>query len=274
LQSLNGQVALVTGASKFGGMGRGIALALASAGADVVVTDISLGGSRSDAEVAQDAEWAGLESVVEEIHTIGRRSMALCGDVGVKEDAERMVADAIKELGQIDIVVNNAAASNGPMRWSWELSEEAFDMALQVNTKGAFLMSTAVARHLLDREAPGRIVNISSSAGRQGFAQRSAYSASKFGVIGLTQSMAQELARHRITVNAICPGSINTPRFAASRSPLGEQGGVVPDDWPTTPIPRSGGPDDIGRVVVFLADPASDFITGQAINVNGGGIMN
>jgi 3-oxoacyl-[acyl-carrier protein] reductase len=275
--ALDGQVALVTGASRFRGMGRAIALVLATEGADVAVTDIVIGGTRNESEpteVEEQKGWAGLESVVSEIRAMGRRSLALFGDVGRKEDAERMVDETIMQLGRVDILVNNAAAPHGPDRgWTWELPEEAFDDAVHVNTKGPFLMSSAVVRHLLAREAPGRIVNISSTAGRRGFTHRSVYSASKFGVIGLTQCMAQELGRHRITVNAVCPGAINTARLAASNALAMQESGGVPQEWPTNPIARQGESSDIARVVAFLADPASDFITGQSINVDGGAVM-
>jgi NAD(P)-dependent dehydrogenase (short-subunit alcohol dehydrogenase family) len=275
--ALDGQVALVTGASRFRGMGRAIALLLASNGADVAVTDLMPGGTRNDLEPTESDEqhgWAGIDSVVAEIQAMGRRSLALYGDVGLKEDAEAMVDEAIAKLGQVDILVNNAAAPHGPDRgWTWELPESAFDDAVHVNTKGPFLMSSAVVRHLLAREAPGRIINISSTAGRRGFLHRSVYSASKFGVIGLTQCMAQELGRHRITVNAVCPGAINTPRLAASTALAIQASGGVPEEWPSNPIARQGEPGDIARVVAFLADPASDFITGQSINVDGGAVM-
>ena len=143
----------------------------------------------------------------------GSRALAQVGDVGNKDDAERMVADAIANFGKVDILVNNAAAPHGPDRdWTWKVSEEAWNEVFRVNTKGTFLMSTAVVRHLLERQAPGRIINIASTAGRHGLPQRAAYSASKFAIIGLTQAMAGELAANGITVNAICAGAMDTAR--------------------------------------------------------------
>ena len=136
---------------------------------------------------------------------------------------------------------------------------------MRINTTGVFLMSRAVVRHLLDRGAPGRIISISSGAGRRGYARRAAYSASKFAVHGLTESMALELAPHRITVNAVAPGTVATDRQVSRESRAGE--GAVP---PPAPVGRLGTPDDIARAVVFLADAAASYITGQILSVDGG----
>jgi NAD(P)-dependent dehydrogenase (short-subunit alcohol dehydrogenase family) len=272
--SLDGQVALITGCSRLKGLGRGIALALASAGADVVVTDIVETGTRNaseSGEVEAAASWRGLASLVEELESIGCRVLSLLGDVGNKDDAERMVAEAIQHFGAVDILVNNAGAPQGPDRdLIWKISEEAWDEVFRVNTKGAFLMSTAVVRHLIEREAPGRIINIASSAGKRGLAQRAAYSASKFAVIGLTQAMAQELIPHGITVNAVCPGAIDTARGASRKARPANESLAPPS---TDFAGRIGQPTDVARIVEFLADPDSGFVTGQSIVVDGGLVM-
>jgi NAD(P)-dependent dehydrogenase (short-subunit alcohol dehydrogenase family) len=143
---------------------------------------------------------------------------------------------------------------------------------MRVNTKGVFLLSTAVVRHLLDRRTPGRIINIASGAGRRGYPQRGAYAASKFAVIGLTQVMALELASHAITVNAVCPGAIGTSRQAHTR-PVAADAPDANPLIPPIPVGRMGRPGDIARAVLFLADPAADYITGECINVNGGVLM-
>jgi len=261
---LLGKVAMVTGCSRHDGIGRAVALGLARAGADVAVT-------------ARDRPRPGadpLDALVGEISSIGPAGVAVRGDVGVKADCDRIVAETVGALGGVDVLVNNAAAPHGADRGpAWEVSEEAFDEVMRVNTKGVFLMSAAVVRHLLDRGAPGRIVNIGSGVARRGMPDRAAYSASKAAVVSLTQSMATELGPHGIAVNTVNPGYIQTGRSTpgsweqmqeASRGGLGL----------SVPLDRMGEPADVARVVVFLAGPASDYVTGQAINVDGGLMMN
>jgi NAD(P)-dependent dehydrogenase (short-subunit alcohol dehydrogenase family) len=276
--TLDGKVAIVTGCARVQGLGRGIALALARAGADLVVTDIGPGGTRNAfeaGEVESLAGWKGLESLVDEVQGLGRRAVASIGDVGRKDDAERMVAEGFDYFGRVDILVNNAVAPHGADRdWTWKIPEEAWDKVFRVNTKGPFLMSSAVIRHLLEHKSQGRIINITSMAGRQGSAQRAAYSASKFALTGLTQSMALELAPYGITVNAVSPGPMETARGAsrAARAADSTDGEFVAPP-PTTPVGRIGVPDDIARAVVFLAEPAASFITGETINISGGELM-
>ena len=277
--SLDGHVALVTGCGRRKGIGHGIAVALASAGADVAVADIALAGTRNADEVGdpeRDAGWGGLTSVVDEIEALGRRGLAVVGDVSAAVDVERIVSEVVEGLGKIDVLVNNAAAPFGGERtWTWEVAEAEFARVIRINVMGAFLMSSAATRHLLAREAPGRIVNISSGAGKKGMPRRAAYSASKHAVIGLTQSMAMELAPRGITVNAVCPGATDTTRrqaavdarASAGEAPKSYVGGSLP------PVGRIGTPSDIANAVAFLASPASSYITGQAINVNGGSLM-
>jgi 3-oxoacyl-[acyl-carrier protein] reductase len=272
---LDGQVALVTGTARYDGLGRGIARALAAAGADVMVTDLDPGGTRNvheSGEAEAAVGWAGLPDLVTELQGLGVRSASAVGDVGDKHDADRMVAEAIGTLGKVDILVNNAAAPHGRDRnWTWEVPEDAWDLVMRVNTRGPFLMSGAVTRHLLERRAKGRIVNISSGSGKRGYPQRAAYSASKFALIGLTQAMAQELAPHGITVNAVCPGAMATARQSYTKSDADAPGAVSPGS--TIPVGRLGLPGDVARAVVFLAEPSADFITGECIQVNGGGLM-
>ena len=218
--------------------------------------------------------WRGLPSLVEEIEAKGQRASASVGDVGKKSDADRLVAETVARLGRVDILVNNAAAPHGADRdWIWNVPESAFDDVLRTNTKGVFLMSVAFIRHYRERQAEsGRIVNIASVAGGlRGTAQRGAYTASKFAVIGLTQSTALEVASLGITVNAICPGATATARVASSiaRASGGGAGseGAMP---PSPPVLRFGQPSDIARAVLFVAEPSAAQITGQAICVDGG----
>ena len=273
---LDGKIAIVTGCGRLKGLGRAIALALAKAGADLVVTDVALSGTRNPFEAGEAesaAGWNGLESLVEELRGLGRRAVASVGDVGRKDDAERMVAEAIGHFGKIDILVNNAAAPHGADRdWIWNVPEEAWDEVFRVNTKGAFLMSTAVARHLMERKSPGRIINVTSTAGRRGVPQRAVYSASKFAATGLTQSMALELVPYGITVNAVCPGAVDTARNASrtARAAQSKEGEFVAA---STLSKQMGVPGDIARTVVFLAEPDAGFITGESVNVSGGDLL-
>ena len=272
--NLAGSVAVVTGCGRKQGIGRATALALAAAGADVAVTDIAAAGTRNAGEVGDAdaaAGWKGLPSLVEELEGRGSRALPVLGDVGIKDDAERMVREVVEHYGRIDILVNNAAAPHGGDRtWLWEVSEETFDEALRVNTKGVFLMSTAVIRHLLQRGGPGRIINIASVAGTVGLAQRGPYCTSKFAVRGLTQTMAQELAPHGITVNAVCPGAVDTSRRASSATHMAalQESGVQ-----TLTFNQVAGPEAVAHAVAFLAHPESGYINGQSIIVNGGSAM-
>lgn len=273
-----GKVVMVTGCARARGIGRAIAVAFARAGADVVVTDVAAGGTRNENEEGLEEirlGWRGLDSLAEEIKGLGRRVLTLVGDVSRAADVERFVADALAQFGHIDVLVNNAAAPHGAdRRLLWEIPEEAWDLVIDVNLKGTFLMGRAVIPHMLKRGS-GRIINMASSSGKRGTARRGAYTASKFGVIGLTQVMAQELGAHGITANAICPGSVDTSR----RESTSRRERALAEHDPNAPVlslPPTGRvarPDDIARLALFFASEASDHITGQAWNVGGGAVM-
>jgi NAD(P)-dependent dehydrogenase (short-subunit alcohol dehydrogenase family) len=278
MSDFDGQVVLVTGCARARGIGRAIANAFARAGADIVATDVATSGTRNENEEGLEEiriGWKGLESLAKEIADLGRRIHTVVGDVSRAADAERFVAEALARFGQIDVLVNNAAAPHGAdRRLLWEVPEEAWDLVLDVNLKGTFLMSRAVIPHMIAR-GTGRIVNMASVSGKRGTPRRGAYTASKFGVIGLTQAMAQELAPHGITANAICPGSVDTSRReSTSRRERAlaerEPGAPVLGMPPTGRVAR---PDDIAHLALFFASAQSDHITGQAWNVDGGAVM-
>jgi len=274
----DGKIVLVTGCGRVRGMGRAIAVAFARAGADVVATDIAAGGTRNENEEGLEEirlGWKGLDSLAGEIQGFGRSVLTLVGDVSRAADAERFVAEGLARFGRVDVLVNNAAAPHGAdRRLLWEVPEEAWDLVLDVNLKGTFLMSRAVIPHMLSRRA-GRIINMASVSGKRGTARRGAYTASKFGVIGLTQAMAQELAALGITVNAICPGSVDTSR----RESTSRRERALAERDPSAPVlglPPTGRiarPDDIARLALFFASEQCDHITGQAWNVDGGTVM-
>jgi 3-oxoacyl-[acyl-carrier protein] reductase len=278
MSEFDGKVVLVTGCARAQGMGRAISVAFARAGADVVATDVAPGGTRNENEEGL-AEirlgWKGLDSLAGEIQGLGRKVLTLVGDVSRAADAERFVSDALAQLGRIDVLVNNAAAPHGAdRRLLWEVPEDAWDLVIDVNLKGTFLMSRAVIPHMLSR-GDGRIINMASVAGKRGTARRGPYTASKFGVIGLTQALAQELAAHKITVNAICPGSVDTSRRESTSRRERELAQRDPSAAVLSlpPTGRVARPDDIARLALFFASEKSDHITGQAWNVDGGAVM-
>jgi len=273
-----GKTVLITGCARARGMGRAIAVAFARAGADIVATDVASGGTRNENEEGLEEArlgWKGLESLATEIEGLGRRILTLVGDVSRAADVDRMVADALGQFGRVDVLINNAAAPHGAdRRLLWEVPEEAWDAVLGVNLKGVFLMSRAVIPQMLLRGS-GRIINMASTSGKRGTPRRGPYTASKFGVIGLTQVLAQELASHGVTVNAICPGSVDTSR---RESPSRRERALAERDprAPVLTLPPTGRvarPDDIARLAVFLASEQSDHITGQAWTVDGGMVM-
>ena len=254
--TLNGQVALVTGAGS--GIGQACAIALAEAGAAVVCADINAAAAQATA----DGIAAGQ-----------KRALAVSADVGDLGQIDAMVARAIAAFGQIDIAVNNAGVTRAAD--IMELTEADWDRMHRINAKGVFFCLQRVAREMIPRRS-GRIINIASIAGK-GFRATSnaAYAASKGAVISLTYTAAQQLGKHNINVNAICPGVTLTPLVSAMLKDRAGAGGVdlaaeeakfVRD----IPIGRANGPEDIAAMAVFLASPGARNITGQSYNVDGG----
>ncbi len=273
MYDLNGKVALVTGAGGRRGIGRAIATRLAREGADVVVNDIATPPS---------PDWDGAEAVVGEIQALGRPAMSVLADVSDALQVQDMVTRTLERFGHIDILVNNAGSQPGKDRVPVvDLEEEVWDLVQRVNARGTFLCCRAAAREMIARNQGGKIINISSTKGKQGAARHAAYSASKFAVIGFTQSLAAELAPHQINVNAICPGLVASERMrhmAASLKPEGESTESYMEHMKQQgkadiPLGRVGEGADIARTAAFLASAESDYMTGQAISVNGGAQM-
>ena len=239
------KVALVTGASK--GVGKGIALELARAGAQVVVN--------------YNRDGAGAEATVAEIRDMGREAFSAQADVGVAADVDRMFAQALERFPRLDILVNNA----GVQTWKplLDLTEAEWDRTIDTNLKGCFLCTQRAARHMRER-GRGRIVNIGSGCNRIAFPNLVDYTASKGGIEMFTKVAAVELGRYQITVNCVAPGAVEIER---TKLEAGDYAGT----WAKlTPLGRVGQPADVARAVVFLASDAAEFITGQTIWVDGG----
>jgi 3-oxoacyl-[acyl-carrier protein] reductase len=243
-----GNVALITGASR--GIGRAIAIALAESGADVVVN--YAGNEAAAAEVVQHIE------------SLGRKSFKVRADVGDTAQADDMIKQAIEQFGRIDILVNNAGITRDNL--IMRMKEEEFDDVIHTNLKGVFNCIKAVTRPMM-KQRSGRIINITSVVGVLGNAGQANYVAAKAGVIGLTKSSARELATRGITVNAVAPGFIETDMTDKLSAEMREQ------LLTQIPLTRLGQPEDIARVVRFLASPDAAYMTGQTIHVDGGMYM-
>ena len=250
LFSLQGKVALITGGSR--GIGRSIALTFAEAGADLAVS-------------SRNKRPPELENVAEEIRALGKKAIAIPAHVGKKEDVGRLVQKTIGEYGRIDILVNNAGA-NPILSTMVDLEEEAFEKVLEVNLKGAFLMSQAVAKEMI-KQGGGRIINISSISGLRARADRTgAYCISKAALNMMTQVMARELAQHHILVNAIAPGSIKTEFSRVNWTDPERKEQRIRE----IELKRFGEPEEVVGLALFLASGASSFVTGEIIRVDGG----
>ena len=246
---LEGQIALVTGAKR--GIGKGIALALADAGADVAIC-------------GREIEDGALEGVAEEIRKLGRRSLAIRADTSRKADVEALVQTVVDTFGRIDIAVNNA----GVIQWETpvvDIEEEDWDRILNINLKGSFLCCQAIARRMIDQKS-GSIINITSIGASRVKRGAAAYNCSKAGARHLTKVLALELAAHKIRVNAIAPGWVRTDMNKAYRSSHEVENELAS----RIPLGRLAEPEDIGKLAVFLASDRSEYITGQEFIVDGG----
>ncbi|HVP04293.1 MAG TPA: 3-oxoacyl-ACP reductase family protein [Dehalococcoidia bacterium] len=269
MPDLEGKVAIVTGAGRYNGIGRHIALALARHGADVVVT----GSGRppeSYPEEEKSIGWRDIDSVADEIRALGRRALPVVTSATSAEDCQRLVEETKRGLGRIDILVNNAAAGRGNDRVPFvQLEESEWRRVLEVNLTGTFLVTKYAGKAMIEQGEGGRIINLSSILGRAGVPMQGAYSVTKAGVILFTQVLAMEMSPHKINVNCICPGLIATDRMKDVTKPGPLHDAIVG----TIPLRRPGEPEEIGEVAAFLAGPHAAYIQGQTINVDGGRVM-
>lgn len=256
---LKGKVALVTGAGQ--GIGRAVALRLAGKGADLVVAD-------RNPETAQ--------GVAQEVMDLGRQSLGLRVDVRDLTQLQNMVDRAVERFGAIDVLV--ACAGIAQMKALLEVTEEEWDLVFDVNCRGLFFTLQLVARQMV-RQERGAIVTIASIAGRAPRPMQPHYGASKAAVISITRSAATALAPSGITVNAICPGIVDTPMWRQLDEQATREFSLAPGEYTRQrlqqiPLGRLETPEDVANAVAFLASPEANYITGQALNVDGGFYMN
>ena len=243
--NLSNRVAIVTGSGR--GIGRAIALKLAEVGATVVVNDIG--------------EAEPVNGVVEEIKAMKGQSLAIMADVSSASDVASMVETTVNTYGKVDILVNNAGIARDQLMV--RMSEDEWDRVLNVNLKSVFLCTRAVLRHMI-RQRGGRIINMASIVGIVGNPGQANYASAKAGIIGLTRTIAKEVASRHITVNALAPGFIDTEMTRklaeARRQEIAKH----------IPLVYLGSPRDVAEAVAFLASEEARYITGQVLNIDGG----
>ena len=244
---LDQQVAVVTGAGR--GLGKAIALRFASEGADVVC-------------LSRTSENA--ESVAKEVREMGRQAWAIAADVGDSDSVNQAVKQILAEAGKVDVLVNNAGVTRDGLLM--RMSEQDWDQVLDTNLKGAFLLTKAFTRPMM-KQRKGRIINISSVIGLIGNAGQVNYAASKAGLIGMSKSVARELASRNITTNVIAPGFIRSDMTAQLNEE--QQQAILAG----IPLGEMGEPEDIAQAALFLAGPGARYITGQVLTVDGGMVM-
>jgi 2-hydroxycyclohexanecarboxyl-CoA dehydrogenase len=245
--SLKDRTALVTGAAR--GIGRSIALALGRAGAAVAVAD-------------KDEE--GARAVAREIQAEGGRALALAVDLTRRNEVEQMVRTAEEKLGPLDVLVNNAGWDR--MQPFLESEEATWDRLIGLNFKAVLYTCKAALPGMVAR-GRGKVVNLSSDAGRNGSMGQAVYSGTKGAVIGFSKTLAREMARHHVNVNVVCPGLTETALLAECREAMPK---VIDGVTRAIPWGRVGHPDEVAQAVLFLASPESDYITGQTLSVSGG----
>jgi 2-deoxy-D-gluconate 3-dehydrogenase len=256
---LDGKAAIITGGAM--GIGKGITKILAEAGANVIVADVNM-------EAASET--------VKEIRATGGKAAAVQADVTVIADASKLVEATVKEFGRLDILVNNAGYMQ--IMPFLDVTEELYDRTLDINLKGMFFYSQAAAREMISEGKGGRIINIASLGAYLPTHPITHYSASKGGVVSLTKAMARELVSHGILVNAVAPGGVNTPGGLATTDELIRINGGISKEMETVLLNyaskvllnRLAEPDEIGNAVLFLTSPASSYIVGTVIVVDGG----
>ncbi len=268
LSGLAGKVAVVTGAGRMRSIGRPIAVELAKAGCRIVLT----GTGRALADYPADeqsAGWQDIASVAQEVEQSGSEALQVVSNVSDPDAVDALVADTIKAFGRVDFVINNAGAARGSDRVPvTELALDDWHKVMNVNLNGTFYMSRAFGQALIKQGEGGAIINISSIAGKALPPNTAAYAASKAAIQALSASMAREVGRHNIRVNAICPGIIDTYRM----DDIG-RGDAWQSMVKSIPLGRPGSGEDIAYMTAFMCSDQGSWITGQSYNVDGGSVV-
>ena len=254
---LKDRVAIITGGGS--GIGQGVATRFAKEGAKLMLVDLNP---------------AGLDETAAQVKGAGAKVETFEADVSVTEQVEAFFARTVARFGRVDICVNNAGIGNPPAPLV-QMTDEGFDRTVAVNLRGVFLCMRAAGRQMLSQSDGGRIISVASQAGKTGFAFLSPYCATKAGVIMMSKAMAKETGASQITVNVVCPGTIDTPLHRGTLDPILEAQGVTLEEWalkngPPIALNRIGYPQDVANVITFLASDDADYMTGQAINISGG----
>lgn len=283
LTGFEGKVAVVTGAGRMRSIGRAIAVGMAQAGCDVVIT-----GTGRAPETFPDAEkeagWRDIDSVAEEIQALGRRALPLVSTVTDPYAVDLLSSNTMKEFGRVDFIVNNAGPPRGADRNPVvDVPLEAWKLVVDVNLNGAFYMCRAFGRRLIEQGEGGAIVNISSIGGKLFLPNNAAYAASKAGQNALSACLAREMGQYKIRVNAICPGLVDTSRMDDMLRGTPEildgetapKPGTLGGGWDSyiennIALGRAGEGADIANAVVYLCSDQGAWISGQSINVDGG----
>jgi NAD(P)-dependent dehydrogenase (short-subunit alcohol dehydrogenase family) len=276
MERFKGKVALVTGAAGKRGMGHAVSLRLAGERANVVVVDKY---AAPQSPFPGDEGWGGLDSVVAEIKALGREAMAVVADICISQEVDATVTKAIEKFGKLDILVH-CAATRGPVTTPIiDLAEGVWKTVLDINLNGTFFIAKAVAKRMVARGEGGKIILVASMGGVKGMPGSGAYCVSKFGVIGLVKTMALELAKHKIFVNAINPGSVSTHLRDSFHREKGQAEGITVEEARARdyqkliegiPLGRMGTTEEMASLILFLASDQCSYITGEAINISGG----
>lgn len=259
MQKLEGKVALITGGGT--GIGKAIAILFAENGADIAIC-----GRRMEQ----------LERTRLEILSSGRRCIAIQGDISKEEDVVRIVKLTIETFGRLDILVNNASIV-GQVAPVKDIEIGQWEETLRVNLTGAMLCCREAVKHMI-RQRSGNIINVASNVGKRGYPNRAPYVCSKWAMLGLTQTLALEVAEYGIRVNAICPGAVMTDRLRAAAENMAKAQGITFDEWvkkeaAQSPMKRFATAEECAKVALFLASDDSSAMTGQALNVTAGAMM-
>ena len=263
-----GDVVLITGGSR--GMGRDFALSFGRAGAKVAVNDLA-GRSLGEGVPYETGSAEDLERTVADVEALGAEIIALPGDVTQEDEVEAMVAAVLERFGRLDVLVNNAGVHSGAK--SWEMSEAQWDRVLDVDLKAPFLCSKHVARHMIEREGPGRIITISSTSGLVGIPEQVGYQSAKHGVIGQVRTLALELAPYDVTVNAVCPTVVDSPmldHLVETGQAYFQEVARLCGSSTVFPGLENLEPIDVSHAVQWLASDAARYVTGIALPVDGG----